>query len=68
GTVCVVGKIRDLILQLSKSSIYSTKPVQIKNCDRYYDFPRPYPHFALSATRSVPQLSPPPYPPSRIVK
>ncbi|EOD5768030.1 hypothetical protein ACJYHF_005656, partial [Klebsiella pneumoniae] len=42
--------------------------VQIKNCDRYYDFPRPYPHFALSATRSVPQLSPPPYPPSRIVK
>ncbi|KAA0520353.1 PTS fructose IIA subunit, partial [Enterobacter kobei] len=28
GTVCVVGKIRDLILQLSKSSIYSTKPVR----------------------------------------
>ncbi|MFO3875794.1 GNAT family protein [Serratia marcescens] len=28
GTVCVVGKIRDLILQLSKSSIYSTKPGQ----------------------------------------
>ncbi|MCL3472157.1 hypothetical protein L6N03_29165, partial [Klebsiella pneumoniae] len=28
GTVCVVGKIRDLILQLSKSSIYSTKPLQ----------------------------------------
>ncbi|MEX9414746.1 type II toxin-antitoxin system RelE/ParE family toxin, partial [Escherichia coli] len=27
-TVCVVGKIRDLILQLSKSSIYSTKPIQ----------------------------------------
>ncbi|MEX5662806.1 transposase, partial [Klebsiella pneumoniae] len=26
GTVCGVGKIRDLILQLSKSSIYSTKP------------------------------------------
>ncbi|NUD69165.1 dihydrodipicolinate synthase family protein [Escherichia coli] len=25
--VCVVGRIRDLILQLSKSSIYSTKPV-----------------------------------------
>ncbi|WP_414456526.1 hypothetical protein, partial [Enterobacter cloacae] len=24
-TVCVVGKMRDLILQLSKSSIYSTK-------------------------------------------
>ncbi|MGG7139622.1 hypothetical protein ACPUGR_13265, partial [Klebsiella aerogenes] len=27
GTVCVVGKMRDLILQLSKSSIYSTKPI-----------------------------------------
>ncbi len=25
--VCVVGRMRDLILQLSKSSIYSTKPV-----------------------------------------
>ncbi|OYF79942.1 hypothetical protein CI612_14010 [Klebsiella quasipneumoniae subsp. similipneumoniae] len=31
GTVCVVGKIRDLILQLSKSSIYSTKPVNANN-------------------------------------
>ncbi|MDZ2793177.1 hypothetical protein M2A80_28735, partial [Klebsiella pneumoniae] len=30
GTVCVVGKIRDLILQLSKSSIYSTKPLRVK--------------------------------------
>ncbi|WP_142277010.1 hypothetical protein [Klebsiella quasipneumoniae] len=30
GTVCVVGKIRDLILQLSKSSIYSTKPPEAK--------------------------------------
>ncbi|MDM8589736.1 hypothetical protein QU967_22540, partial [Escherichia coli] len=28
-TVCVVGKMRDLILQLSKSSIYSTKPLSI---------------------------------------
>ncbi|MBU8949531.1 hypothetical protein K5R89_01910, partial [Klebsiella sp. TF21-TM] len=28
GMVCVVGRIRDLILQLSKSSIYSTKPNQ----------------------------------------
>ncbi|WP_230202198.1 putative pterin-binding protein, partial [Serratia marcescens] len=28
GTVCVVGKMRDLILQLSKSSIYSTKPFE----------------------------------------
>ncbi len=27
GTVCVVGKMRDLILQLSKSSIYSTKSI-----------------------------------------
>ncbi|MGF8912998.1 hypothetical protein AAGM79_15460, partial [Klebsiella pneumoniae] len=27
-TVCVVGKMRDLILQLSKSSIYSTKPAE----------------------------------------
>ncbi|MGT4838198.1 hypothetical protein ACRWG9_26060, partial [Escherichia coli] len=31
GTVCVVGKMRDLILQLSKSSIYSTKPVKTGN-------------------------------------
>ncbi|MBY7328729.1 hypothetical protein K6486_02140, partial [Escherichia coli] len=30
GTVCVVGKIRDLILQLSKSSIYSTKPTDTR--------------------------------------
>ncbi|NBZ80624.1 hypothetical protein GFB90_17260 [Escherichia coli] len=29
GTVCVVGKIRALILQLSKSSIYSTKPLRL---------------------------------------
>ncbi|MFX0951771.1 hypothetical protein ABEM47_23255, partial [Escherichia coli] len=29
GTVCVVGKMRDLILQLSKSSIYSTKPTRM---------------------------------------
>ncbi|MDS6721103.1 hypothetical protein NXF31_28395, partial [Klebsiella pneumoniae] len=34
-TVCVVGKIRDLILQLSKSSIYSTKPGK-----RYKDEPK----------------------------
>ncbi|EFB1639999.1 hypothetical protein FJQ36_26930 [Escherichia coli] len=33
--VCVVGRMRDLILQLSKSSIYSTKPV------RYYGFLSP---------------------------
>ncbi|TXW46535.1 hypothetical protein D4M47_17050, partial [Klebsiella pneumoniae] len=29
GMVCVVGRMRDLILQLSKSSIYSTKPERI---------------------------------------
>ncbi|MEJ1781137.1 ATP-binding protein, partial [Escherichia coli] len=29
GMVCVVGRMRDLILQLSKSSIYSTKPCGI---------------------------------------
>ncbi|MBP0671767.1 hypothetical protein J8J06_27100, partial [Klebsiella pneumoniae] len=29
GTVCVVGKMRDRILQLSKSSIYSTKPQRV---------------------------------------
>ncbi|MGP6898184.1 tyrosine-type recombinase/integrase, partial [Klebsiella pneumoniae] len=34
-TVCVVGKMRDLILQLSKSSIYSTKPAG----DYRYVFP-----------------------------
>ncbi|MCM7227068.1 hypothetical protein M8Q41_24975, partial [Enterobacter cloacae] len=28
GMVCVVGRMRDLILQLSKSSIYSTKPLR----------------------------------------
>ncbi|MGT7535995.1 DUF1877 family protein, partial [Escherichia coli] len=28
GMVCVVGRMRDLILQLSKSSIYSTKPLE----------------------------------------
>nr|ASK42371.1 hypothetical protein [Agrobacterium sp.] len=39
GTVCVVGKMRDLILQLSKSSIYSTKPpsrqVSVMLCQCY---------------------------------
>ncbi|MCP6394915.1 hypothetical protein NL441_18825, partial [Klebsiella pneumoniae] len=29
GMVCVVGRMRDLILQLSKSSIYSTKPNKV---------------------------------------
>ncbi|WP_228307067.1 HNH endonuclease signature motif containing protein, partial [Klebsiella pneumoniae] len=32
-TVCVVGKMRDLILQLSKSSIYSTKPKAGYRCE-----------------------------------
>ncbi|MEP8852457.1 hypothetical protein ABKU49_22585, partial [Enterobacter hormaechei] len=31
GMVCVVGRMRDLILQLSKSSIYSTKPFPAQN-------------------------------------
>ncbi|MGT9381771.1 hypothetical protein ACVWCV_14755, partial [Escherichia coli] len=38
GTVCVVGKMRDLILQLSKSSIYSTKPQGDKNRTMVKDF------------------------------
>ncbi|MCQ3865033.1 hypothetical protein JEK10_16895, partial [Klebsiella quasipneumoniae] len=37
GTVCVVGKMRDLILQLSKSSIYSTKPCPAQECLRLAD-------------------------------
>ncbi|AZJ06415.1 hypothetical protein D3X40_10555 [Klebsiella quasipneumoniae] len=42
--------------------------MQIKNCDRYYDFPSAYPTFvALSAARSAPQLSPPPYPPPALL-
>ncbi|MDV0636581.1 methyl-accepting chemotaxis protein, partial [Citrobacter freundii] len=39
-TVCVVGKMRDLILQLSKSSIYSTKPMNdntLSNTDSLND-------------------------------
>ncbi|MDV1192699.1 ABC-three component system middle component 2, partial [Raoultella planticola] len=35
-TVCVVGKMRDLILQLSKSSIYSTKPVSTSDGFNYH--------------------------------
>ena len=31
--VCVVGRMRDLILQLSKSSIYSTKPLTARVVD-----------------------------------
>ena len=33
--VCVVGRMRDLILQLSKSSIYSTKPVLTDIAQQY---------------------------------
>ena len=33
GMVCVVGRMRDLILQLSKSSIYSTKPLSCQNLE-----------------------------------
>ncbi|ROD49921.1 hypothetical protein C4Z12_007275, partial [Klebsiella pneumoniae subsp. pneumoniae] len=39
GTVCVVGKMRDLILQLSKSSIYSTKPSVKDSLSGYFPFP-----------------------------
>ncbi|MER4405995.1 hypothetical protein J9A50_17530, partial [Klebsiella pneumoniae] len=39
GTVCVVGKMRDLILQLSKSSIYSTKPLICINLEFDIVFP-----------------------------
>ncbi|MFX0754849.1 hypothetical protein ABEL53_22710, partial [Escherichia coli] len=35
GTVCVVGKIRALILQLSKSSIYSTKPIVFNSLQQH---------------------------------
>ncbi|MEZ3981210.1 hypothetical protein QQX85_09425, partial [Klebsiella variicola] len=35
-TVCVVGKMRDLILQLSKSSIYSTKPLITQKVVLFY--------------------------------
>ncbi|PKT58404.1 hypothetical protein CYD85_17915, partial [Klebsiella pneumoniae] len=38
GTVCVVGKMRDLILQLSKSSIYSTKPWWWCPCSKLLSF------------------------------
>ncbi|MGS0085023.1 hypothetical protein ACUTGO_24565, partial [Escherichia coli] len=34
GMVCVVGRMRDLILQLSKSSIYSTKPIDTSTAYR----------------------------------
>ncbi|WP_391566756.1 Rid family hydrolase, partial [Serratia ureilytica] len=50
GTVCVVGKMRDLILQLSKSSIYSTKPLTDVNDVKWLDdiyrkyFNYPYPN------------------------
>ncbi|MCD9678399.1 hypothetical protein LVT04_26530, partial [Klebsiella pneumoniae] len=44
GTVCVVGKMRDLILQLSKSSIYSTKPMRSTNdtIRRWYTVAKAY--------------------------
>ncbi len=46
GMVCVVGRIRDLILQLSKSSIYSTKPIgcyQSITSSWHRQFPDPIP-------------------------
>ncbi|MCJ5281680.1 hypothetical protein ABEL13_28550, partial [Klebsiella pneumoniae] len=48
GTVCVVGKIRDLILQLSKSSIYSTKPQ--KGFTLAFPFSVSYQDFLISAS------------------
>ncbi|MER1454200.1 hypothetical protein KC891_24290, partial [Enterobacter hormaechei] len=56
GTVCVVGKMRDLILQLSKSSIYSTKPRRDTTCkhggtynEHHYFF-----HFIALKTTQIP--------------
>ncbi|HFG4244341.1 hypothetical protein KK056_21065, partial [Enterobacter kobei] len=52
GTVCVVGKMRDLILQLSKSSIYSTKPHRSKtqlNEDRFLSRMPPICGYAVQA-------------------
>ncbi|MDV1796632.1 hypothetical protein RZR10_23300, partial [Enterobacter asburiae] len=43
GTVCVVGKMRDLILQLSKSSIYSTKPNTVSSPATFPQYPRSFP-------------------------
>ncbi|MDX7427055.1 hypothetical protein SJ348_04205, partial [Enterobacter sp. CRENT-193] len=45
GTVCVVGKMRDLILQLSKSSIYSTKP--FRSCVFHLSLVPQYPDIPL---------------------
>ncbi|PXI48721.1 hypothetical protein DMP51_28425, partial [Klebsiella pneumoniae] len=44
GTVCVVGKMRDLILQLSKSSIYSTKPRAVSKIGLAPIFPYTFYH------------------------
>ncbi|MEQ5331032.1 hypothetical protein ABN272_20770, partial [Escherichia coli] len=38
GMVCVVGRMRDLILQLSKSSIYSTKPMSTSICGSHISY------------------------------
>ncbi|MEQ5590353.1 hypothetical protein ABN347_21785, partial [Klebsiella pneumoniae] len=55
-TVCVVGKIRDLILQLSKSSIYSTKPCSVSTDTlptAAADDPSRYPANACAASAGV---------------
>ncbi|MFQ0743822.1 hypothetical protein ACH665_00595, partial [Klebsiella pneumoniae] len=57
GTVCVVGKIRDLILQLSKSSIYSTKPFLF--CAAYKKKKKNNKQIIKSSTLN-PALNPPP--------
>ncbi|MDC6745347.1 YrhA family protein, partial [Escherichia coli] len=55
--VCVVGRMRDLILQLSKSSIYSTKP----NQPDYLTFLRAMDGFEVNGLRlfslSIPEPS-----------
>ncbi|MDC6909354.1 YrhA family protein, partial [Escherichia coli] len=57
GMVCVVGRMRDLILQLSKSSIYSTKP----NQPDYLTFLRAMDGFEVNGLRlfslSIPEPS-----------
>ncbi|OZM84570.1 hypothetical protein CF005_25275 (plasmid) [Escherichia coli] len=60
GTVCVVGKIRDLILQLSKSSIYSTKWHCCKVSDEaaFCLIQRPYISKTLLTRRISPRGSP----------
>ncbi|WP_213078499.1 hypothetical protein, partial [Escherichia coli] len=52
GMVCVVGRMRDLILQLSKSSIYSTKPVYVKNTCVFFENTQQYQVIYVYTVRS----------------